>query len=123
MILYMYLASWRFRAVFPFSRERVLCFRRHMTMCCWCRCSELEESLLVLPFSYVTDLLPLLNTFIQAGWEVELACRCLFFLLRSVLRSPLPQLLTSVCRAISLCSKLRNVYTRAQYVRFLLILG
>ncbi|KAL4609161.1 WD repeat-containing protein 3 [Arapaima gigas] len=44
--------------------------------------SELELSLLVLPFPYVPDLLALFNTFIQDGLEVELVCRCLFFLLR-----------------------------------------
>ncbi|XP_038059666.1 WD repeat-containing protein 3-like [Patiria miniata] len=44
--------------------------------------SELEESLLVIPFSYVLELLPLLETFISSGWEVELACRCLLFLIR-----------------------------------------
>nr|XP_015219591.1 PREDICTED: WD repeat-containing protein 3 [Lepisosteus oculatus] len=46
------------------------------------RSSELEESLLVLPFSYVPDLLSLFNEFIRGGLEVELVCRCLFFLLR-----------------------------------------
>ncbi|XP_057576695.1 WD repeat-containing protein 3 isoform X2 [Hippopotamus amphibius kiboko] len=44
--------------------------------------SELEESLLVLPFSYVPDILKLFNEFIQLGSDVELVCRCLFFLLR-----------------------------------------
>ncbi|XP_069862551.1 WD repeat-containing protein 3 [Dipodomys merriami] len=44
--------------------------------------SELEESLLVLPFSYVPDILKLLNEFIQLGSDIELLCRCLFFLLR-----------------------------------------
>ncbi|XP_004581921.2 WD repeat-containing protein 3 [Ochotona princeps] len=44
--------------------------------------SELEESLLVLPFSYVPDVLKLFNEFIQLGSDVELICRCLFFLLR-----------------------------------------
>ena len=46
------------------------------------RFSELEESLLVLPFSYVIDLLKVLEVFIDSSWEVELSCRCLFFLLR-----------------------------------------
>ncbi|XP_028846956.1 WD repeat-containing protein 3 [Denticeps clupeoides] len=46
------------------------------------RSSELEVSLLVLPFPYVPDLLRLFNTYIQSGLEVELVCRCLFFLLR-----------------------------------------
>ncbi|KAM9106975.1 WD repeat-containing protein 3 isoform 2-T3 [Megaptera novaeangliae] len=44
--------------------------------------SELEESLLVLPFSYIPDILKLFNEFIQLGSDVELLCRCLFFLLR-----------------------------------------
>uniref|UniRef100_A0A7N8X4Q0 WD repeat domain 3 n=1 Tax=Mastacembelus armatus TaxID=205130 RepID=A0A7N8X4Q0_9TELE len=43
---------------------------------------HLEVSLLVLPFSYVPELLKLLNSYIQQGLEVELVCRCLFFLLR-----------------------------------------
>ncbi|XP_076850458.1 WD repeat-containing protein 3 [Brachyhypopomus gauderio] len=46
------------------------------------RSSELEVSLLVLPFSYVPDLLTLFSSFVQQGLEVELVCRCLFFLLR-----------------------------------------
>lgn len=46
--------------------------------------SELEVSLLVLPFPYIPDLLLLLNTYIQQGLEVELVCRCLFFLLRYI---------------------------------------
>ncbi|XP_031230832.1 WD repeat-containing protein 3 isoform X2 [Mastomys coucha] len=46
------------------------------------RSSELEEALLVLPFSYVPDILTLFNDFIQMGSDVELLCRCLFFLLR-----------------------------------------
>ncbi|TSV41637.1 WD repeat-containing protein 3 [Bagarius yarrelli] len=46
------------------------------------RSSELEVSLLVLPFPYIPDLLSLLNDYIQQGLEVELVCRCLFFLLR-----------------------------------------
>lgn len=44
--------------------------------------SELEEALLVLPFRYVIDLLKLLDCFITRAWDVELNCRCLFFLLR-----------------------------------------
>ncbi|XP_036894787.1 WD repeat-containing protein 3 [Sturnira hondurensis] len=44
--------------------------------------SELEESLLVLPFSYVPDVLRLFHEFLQLGSDVELLCRCLFFLLR-----------------------------------------
>ncbi|KAM6473209.1 WD repeat-containing protein 3 isoform 1-T2 [Liasis olivaceus] len=44
--------------------------------------SELEESLLVLPFSYVPDLLMLFSQYLQLGLEVELLCRALLFLLR-----------------------------------------
>ncbi|KAM8784228.1 WD repeat-containing protein 3 isoform 2-T2 [Rhynchonycteris naso] len=44
--------------------------------------SELEESLLVLPFSYVPDVLSLLQEFIQLGSDVEPLCKGLFFLLR-----------------------------------------
>ncbi|KAM8976599.1 WD repeat-containing protein 3 isoform 2-T2 [Pelodytes ibericus] len=44
--------------------------------------SELEESLLVLPFSYVPDVLALCRDYIHAGQDVELICRCLLFLLR-----------------------------------------
>uniref|UniRef100_A0A3B1K7X8 WD repeat domain 3 n=1 Tax=Astyanax mexicanus TaxID=7994 RepID=A0A3B1K7X8_ASTMX len=39
-------------------------------------------SLLVLPFPYIPDLLSLFNSYVQQGLEVELVCRCLFFLLR-----------------------------------------
>ncbi|XP_061580389.1 WD repeat-containing protein 3 [Cololabis saira] len=46
------------------------------------RSSELEVSLLVLPFPYVPELLKLFSSFIQQGLEVELVCRCLFFLLK-----------------------------------------
>ncbi|KAM9804715.1 WD repeat-containing protein 3 [Neosynchiropus ocellatus] len=46
------------------------------------RSSELEVSLLVLPFPYVSDLLTLFNGYIQDGLEVELVCRCMFFLLK-----------------------------------------
>ncbi|XP_069744504.1 WD repeat-containing protein 3 [Narcine bancroftii] len=44
--------------------------------------SELEESLLVLPFAYSPDLLTLFNEYIQLSLEVELVCRCLFFLVK-----------------------------------------
>lgn len=44
--------------------------------------SELEETLLVLPFGYVADLLGALSELLDRGWEVEMCCRCLFFLLR-----------------------------------------
>lgn len=46
------------------------------------RSSELEISLLLLPFPYVPDLLRLFNSYIKQGLEVELTCRCLFFLLK-----------------------------------------
>ena len=49
---------------------------------CFFYFSELEESLLVLPFPYVIDMLKVLEVFIDSGWEIELSCRCLFFLLR-----------------------------------------
>lgn len=44
--------------------------------------SELEESLLVLPFNYVIDLIKVIDKFLENGWHVELICRVLFFLLR-----------------------------------------
>uniref|UniRef100_H2LWA8 Small-subunit processome Utp12 domain-containing protein n=1 Tax=Oryzias latipes TaxID=8090 RepID=H2LWA8_ORYLA len=46
------------------------------------RSSELEVSLLVLPFPYVPELLQLFSSYIHQGLEVELVCRCLFFLLK-----------------------------------------
>uniref|UniRef100_A0A3Q3QZH0 Small-subunit processome Utp12 domain-containing protein n=1 Tax=Monopterus albus TaxID=43700 RepID=A0A3Q3QZH0_MONAL len=46
------------------------------------RSSELEISLLVLPFPYVPKLLKLFSSYIRQGLEVELVCRCLFFLLK-----------------------------------------
>ncbi|XP_041858457.1 WD repeat-containing protein 3 [Melanotaenia boesemani] len=46
------------------------------------RSSELEVSLLVLPFPYVPELLKLFSSYIHQGLEVELVCRCLFFLLK-----------------------------------------
>uniref|UniRef100_A0A3P8VK69 WD repeat-containing protein 3 n=1 Tax=Cynoglossus semilaevis TaxID=244447 RepID=A0A3P8VK69_CYNSE len=42
----------------------------------------LEVSLLVLPFSYIPELLTLFSSYIHQGLEVELVCRCLFFLLK-----------------------------------------
>ena len=35
-----------------------------------------------MPFAEVIHLLQLLEHWLQNGWEVELCCRCLFFLLR-----------------------------------------
>lgn len=51
-------------------------------LCFFVIISELEVSLLVLPFPYVPELLKLFNSYIQQGLEVELVCRCLFFLLK-----------------------------------------
>uniref|UniRef100_A0A673BCJ3 Small-subunit processome Utp12 domain-containing protein n=1 Tax=Sphaeramia orbicularis TaxID=375764 RepID=A0A673BCJ3_9TELE len=48
------------------------------------RSSELEVSLLVLPFPYIPELLTLFNSYIQQGLEVELVCRCLFFLVSNI---------------------------------------
>jgi U3 small nucleolar RNA-associated protein 12 len=44
--------------------------------------SELEEALLVLPLSYVTTLLSVLNACVERGWETELCSRALLYLLR-----------------------------------------
>ncbi|XP_050777129.1 WD repeat-containing protein 3 isoform X2 [Gopherus flavomarginatus] len=77
--------------------------------------SELEESLLVLPFSYVPDLLVLFNEHIQRGLEVELLCRALLFLLRIHFgRITSNQLLVTVIEnlkktTISKVSEVRNV--------------
>ena len=46
------------------------------------RPSELEESLLVLPFHYISDILLLLNDWLLNKKSVELCCKCTFFLLR-----------------------------------------
>ncbi|KAL5264853.1 hypothetical protein ACHWQZ_G005807 [Mnemiopsis leidyi] len=46
------------------------------------RPSELEESLLVLPFHYICDILVLLNEWLLRKQSVELCCKCTFFLLR-----------------------------------------
>lgn len=46
------------------------------------RPSELEESLLVLPFHYICDILILLNEWLLNKKSVELCCKCTFFLLR-----------------------------------------
>uniref|UniRef100_A0A671UEI5 WD repeat domain 3 n=1 Tax=Sparus aurata TaxID=8175 RepID=A0A671UEI5_SPAAU len=43
---------------------------------------DLEVSLLVLPFPYIPELLRLFSSYIKEGLEVELVCRCLFFLLK-----------------------------------------
>jgi len=44
--------------------------------------SELEESLLVMPFHYTADILCILNEFVKERRDVELSCRCIFFLLK-----------------------------------------
>ncbi|KAK7493105.1 hypothetical protein BaRGS_00015626 [Batillaria attramentaria] len=44
--------------------------------------SELEEALLVLPFPTATELLSILEVLLNKGWETELTCRCLLFLLK-----------------------------------------
>ena len=44
--------------------------------------SEVEESLLVLPFHYVGSLLTLLDQLLEKGWETELVMRILLFLVR-----------------------------------------
>lgn len=46
------------------------------------RPSELEESLLVLPFHYICDILTILNECLLNKKSVELCCKCTFFLLR-----------------------------------------
>uniref|UniRef100_A0A8C2CKJ6 WD repeat domain 3 n=1 Tax=Cyprinus carpio TaxID=7962 RepID=A0A8C2CKJ6_CYPCA len=47
--------------------------------------SELEVSLLVLPFPYVPDLLKLFNGYVQQGLEVELVCRFSFTFIHFIL--------------------------------------
>lgn len=44
--------------------------------------SELEESLLVMPFDYATDLLKVLDILIRQQRNVELVSKCLLFLMR-----------------------------------------
>merc|ERR1712013_100326 len=44
--------------------------------------SELDESLLVLPFAYVVDLLELINEWLLKGWCIERVTRCMTFLLK-----------------------------------------
>ena len=44
--------------------------------------NELEETLLTLPFNYITELLTSLTHLLQRNWEVELLCRCACFILR-----------------------------------------
>ena len=45
-------------------------------------CSELEESLLVMPFHFATDLLVILDVLIRQKKSVELVTKCLLFLMR-----------------------------------------
>ncbi|ESN98784.1 hypothetical protein HELRODRAFT_66838 [Helobdella robusta] len=44
--------------------------------------NDVEECLLITPFSYIMQLVPLLADFLNKGREVELVSRCLFFILR-----------------------------------------
>eukprot|EP00124_Ichthyophonus_hoferi_P001323 Ihof_evm8s65 gene=Ihof_evmTU8s65 len=44
--------------------------------------NELDQALLVLPFNQATRLLNYVNTWLEKGWETELAGRCLLFLLQ-----------------------------------------
>ena len=44
--------------------------------------SELEESLLVMPFNYATDLLKVLDILVRQKRHVELVSKCLLFLMR-----------------------------------------
>ncbi|KFM68551.1 WD repeat-containing protein 3, partial [Stegodyphus mimosarum] len=44
--------------------------------------SELEGTLLYLPFNYVLDFLRILSEFVDRGWETELCERCASFLVR-----------------------------------------
>ncbi|KAJ1660147.1 beta transducin [Dispira simplex] len=46
------------------------------------RPSEMEDALLILPFTQVAALLPYFNIWIQRKWNIGLVCRVLFFLLR-----------------------------------------
>ncbi|KAG0039532.1 hypothetical protein BGZ82_007766 [Podila clonocystis] len=47
------------------------------------RPAELDEALLVLPFSAVTSLLNWLDIFVQREYNINLVCRVLFFLIKS----------------------------------------
>ncbi|CAO3565668.1 unnamed protein product [Mortierella alpina] len=47
------------------------------------RPAELDEALLVLPFSAVTSLLNWLDVFVQREFNINLVCRVLFFLIKS----------------------------------------
>uniref|UniRef100_A0A8C8DH36 Small-subunit processome Utp12 domain-containing protein n=1 Tax=Oryzias sinensis TaxID=183150 RepID=A0A8C8DH36_9TELE len=60
--------------------QQLSCF--NLTAENWVLFFELEVSLLVLPFPYVPELLQLFSGYIHQGLEVELVCRCLFFLLK-----------------------------------------
>lgn len=46
------------------------------------RSSELEEALMVLPFSFAASFLPFLCDWIESNKSVERSCRCLLFLMR-----------------------------------------
>ncbi|KPM07119.1 WD repeat-containing POC1 centriolar protein-like protein [Sarcoptes scabiei] len=63
---------------------------------------ELEETLLQLPFNYIHRLLVILSELLSRRWHIELACRCVCFLLRAnygqIISSP---------KMISLMDKIR----------------
>ncbi|KAI2806256.1 Dip2/Utp12 protein [Blomia tropicalis] len=44
--------------------------------------NEIEETLLELPFNYIQRLLSILHVLLNRRWEVELACRCICFIIR-----------------------------------------
>uniref|UniRef100_A0A673BEL8 Uncharacterized protein n=1 Tax=Sphaeramia orbicularis TaxID=375764 RepID=A0A673BEL8_9TELE len=72
-----------------FIKIHSVCFFLVCLPACVVILSELEVSLLVLPFPYIPELLTLFNSYIQQGLEVELVCRCLFFLVSNIQWSPL----------------------------------
>ena len=47
------------------------------------RAAELDEALLVLPFSFVLRLVPYLRSWVDGDLLLERSCRCIFFLLRA----------------------------------------
>lgn len=46
------------------------------------RASDLDQALLVLPFSQVFSLFRYLEEWVRRGWQIELTCRVLFYLLK-----------------------------------------
>ena len=67
---------------------RLNVFSSRCIVCCvfiWFQissCSEIEETLLVLPFDYATKMLSILEVFLLNKWQPELTVRCICFLLR-----------------------------------------